>query len=48
MDTTIRVPSGAMRPTLQLGQHVPVDLDAYSGSNPEIGDVVVFQSAFGH
>jgi len=37
-----RVPSNAMRPTLQLGQQVSVDSEAYSARDPDIGVVVVF------
>jgi signal peptidase I len=42
MAMSVRIPSGAMRPTLQLGQHLPVDVEAYRRSAPEIGDVVLF------
>src|ERR1700722_2912385 len=40
--TIYRVPSGAMNPTLALGQRVAVDENAYSTAPPAIGDVVVF------
>jgi signal peptidase I len=40
--TTIRVPSGAMQPSLALGQHVEVDENAYRSVPPAIGDVVLF------
>jgi signal peptidase I len=42
MSTIYRVPSGAMKPTLALGQRVEVDEDAYHASPPVIGDIVVF------
>lgn len=42
MSTIYRVPSGAMKPTLALGQRVEVDEDAYQSAPPAIGDVVVF------
>jgi signal peptidase I len=42
MTTIYRVPSGAMKPTLALGQRVEVDEDAYRTALPAIGDVVVF------
>ena len=42
MSTIYRVPSGAMKPTLALGQRVEVDEDAYRAAPPAIGDVVVF------
>jgi signal peptidase I len=42
MSTIYRVPSGAMRPTLALGQRVEVDEDAYHPALPAIGDIVVF------
>jgi signal peptidase I len=42
MSTVYRVPSGAMKPTLALGQRVEVDEDAYHPASPAIGDIVVF------
>lgn len=44
--TTYRVPSHAMRPTLELGQQVLVDPEAYSGREPGLGDIVVFHPPF--
>jgi signal peptidase I len=42
---TFRVPSGAMAPTLQLGEHVTASLDP--SSTPQIGDIVVFHPPAG-
>jgi signal peptidase I len=39
---TYTVPSGAMRPTYDIGDQITVNLDAYKDSGPTIGDVVVF------
>jgi signal peptidase I len=46
MRTTYRVPSYAMHPTLDLGQRVSVDHEAYTGREPELGDIVVFHPPF--
>jgi signal peptidase I len=35
------VPSGSMEPTFKIGDTATVDLDAYKGSEPAVGDVVV-------
>jgi signal peptidase I len=40
-----RVPSGAMEPTLQLGEHVTASLD--QSYTPEVGDIVVFHPPVG-
>jgi signal peptidase I len=37
------IPSGAMQPTLLVGDYVSVDKDAYAGQTPERGDIVVFR-----
>lgn len=39
------VPSGAMLPTLLIGDHLYADPRAYRGSSPQRGDVVVFRLA---
>jgi signal peptidase I len=39
-ELTVRIPSGAMAPTLQLGQLLRVPADA--GYDPQIGDIVLF------
>jgi signal peptidase I len=38
-------PSGAMLPTIQVGQTVVVDVDAYDGTLPASGDIVAFSLA---
>jgi signal peptidase I len=42
-----RVPSEGMSPTLNLGQIVTADLDAYRDRDPAIGDIVVFNPPAG-
>jgi signal peptidase I len=37
-----RVPSGAMEPTLRIGERVEVDTGAYGSANPKPGEIVVF------
>ena len=37
-----RVPSPSMLPTLKVGATIIVDLRAYAGNKPRIGDIVVF------
>ena len=37
-----RIPSGAMEPTLQIGDHIIVDLTHYARHVPQRGDVMVF------
>lgn len=46
-DTTYTVPSEAMEPTLDVGEEVQVDLDAYDSQPPQIGDVVVLHPPAG-
>lgn len=41
------IPSGSMIPTLEVGDRVLVNKLAYAFSEPEVGDVVVFDSPFG-
>lgn len=41
------VPSEAMAPTYQPGDRISVNLDAYSNSEPNVGDVVVFHPPAG-
>jgi len=38
-----RVPSGAMEPTMRIGEIVTVNLDAYKSHEPSRGDIVVFK-----
>jgi signal peptidase I len=38
----LRVPSSSMFPTIQAGATIIVDLRAYVGKRPRIGDIVVF------
>ena len=44
-ELTLRVPSGAMAPTLQIGEHLSVSADVTYA--PQIGDVVVFHPPAG-
>ena len=44
-ERTLRIPSGAMAPTLNLGEHVIVSRDANYA--PEVGDIVVFHPPAG-
>src|SRR4051794_9582794 len=37
-----RVPSESMRPTLDVGDRITVETDAYDHADPERGDIVVF------
>lgn len=39
---SLRVPCVSMEPTLKPGSTITVDLRAYSGKGPMIGDIVVF------
>ena len=39
---TVTVVSGAMAPTLEIGQQVAVDPDAYESTIPERGDIIAF------
>jgi signal peptidase I len=41
-DRSYRVPSEAMEPTVEVGEHVDVDEDAYKDASPEAGDIVIF------
>lgn len=36
-----KIPSGAMLPTIQRGDHIVVDLTSYKDTNPQRGDIVV-------
>jgi signal peptidase I len=45
--TTYKVPSESMAPTFKIGDTLTVDLDAYAGSEPAVGDVVVFRPPSG-
>ncbi len=38
-------PSGSMLPTIEIGQTVVVDVDAYDGTTPSRGDIVAFTVA---
>jgi signal peptidase I len=42
---TFTIPSGSMEPTLQVGDRVEIDPNAYQGSGPQRGDIVVFDGA---
>src|SRR5947209_2474893 len=42
-----RVPSAAMVPTYSVGSRVIVKLDAYRGSSPQRGDVIIFHPPAG-
>ncbi len=44
-ELTVRVPSGAMRPTLRTGEHFTVPADP--GYDPQIGDIVLFHPPIG-
>jgi signal peptidase I len=44
---TYEIPSEAMEPTLSVGDEIDVDLNAYSDSTPEVGDIVVFHPPAG-
>ena len=44
----IYVPSGAMAPTLQVGDHILVDVHAYDDQAPARGDIVFFPLGPGH
>ncbi len=37
-----QIPTGSMKPTLEIGQRVLVQRVSYHFSDPEIGDIVVF------
>lgn len=37
-----KIPSGAMKPTLQIGDHIIVDKLTYINSEPKRGDIVIF------
>jgi len=37
-----KIPSGAMLPTIQRGDHIIVDLTSYKDTSPQRGDIVVF------
>lgn len=39
---SFKIPSGAMIPTLLIGDHIVVDKSAYRSKKPERGDVIVF------
>ncbi len=39
---TYQIPSGAMKPTLQIGDHIIADKFKYKNSEPKRGDVVIF------
>src|SRR4051812_35066266 len=41
------VPSASMEPTIKVGGHVTVDLDAYKHTAPKRGDIVVFHPPAG-
>jgi signal peptidase I len=41
-DLVLRVPSGAMLPTYEIGDIITVDIHAYDNAEPQRGDVVVF------
>lgn len=45
--TTYEVPTESMEPSFSVGDRISVDLDAYGGSEPELGDVVVFHPPAG-
>jgi signal peptidase I len=47
LTTVFRVPSPSMVPTYRVGQHVVVDVEAYSHAHPRRGDVVVFHPPAG-
>jgi signal peptidase I len=44
---TLRVPSGSMEPTLQIGQHVTVDNRAFATAPPKVGEIVDFHPPAG-
>jgi len=39
---TYKIPSGAMKPTLQIGDHIIADKLIYKNSEPKRGDVIIF------
>lgn len=39
--TDYRMPSESMAPTIDVGEHLTGNTEAYDGSRPEIGDIVV-------
>jgi signal peptidase I len=44
---TLRQPSGAMLPTIKVGERVRVDMGAYRSTTPKRGDIVVFHPPTG-
>jgi signal peptidase I len=46
-DKTYRIPSPAMAPAYDVGDHIKVDTDAYKKAAPERGDVIVFHPPTG-
>jgi signal peptidase I len=38
-----KIPAGSMEPALLIGDHIIVDLSFYKDSNPQRGDVIVFE-----
>lgn len=44
---TYTVPSEAMEPTYDVGDKLSVNLDAYDGGEPDVGDIVVFHPPTG-
>src|SRR5690625_2252471 len=42
---TFTIPSASMEPTLQVGDRVEIDPDAYHAREPQRGDIVVFDGA---
>ncbi len=43
----LHITSGSMRPTLAVGQTVPLDTSAYASSAPQIGDIVAIRAPVG-
>ena len=37
-----KIPSGTMKPTIQIGDHIIVDKLTYKNSEPKRGDIVIF------
>src|SRR4051812_15384165 len=44
---TYRMPSESMKPTLDVGDRLTVNRDAYNSAEPELGDLVVFHPPMG-
>src|SRR5690625_6568151 len=42
---TFTIPSASMEPTLQVGDRVEIDPDAYHAREPQRGDIVAFDGA---